>query len=471
MPHLDKHKGLWRVRIVVPPRLQEHVGRLTGKPSPIKVLLRSTGTGSRDEANRIALPIIAEFKAILSRAEDELRGDEEHHYVHYGDPAFTIGSGIRLVLRPGPEPAPDDPFWLTHTRGDRTRPEGAEKPRTAPEFCAFCTIYEKWQKEQKPVAKTVYSWKRILRKLVAHIGHVPSVTEDELMAWNAASLTEQQVIFWKDALVADDLHPTTIANHLTILRTIYNYGRANKLVSANVAEAVSAVKYKAKRKPGTKTRGYTDDEARAILLAARQHPDAVRRWSPWLAAHLGARIDEICGAMVADIEIINGVAYFHIRLDNRENDPDQEAEIKSENAERIVPLHAALIAENFLDYVAKLPKNGPLFPDLKPDRFGRRGGNGQKRISRWIRGTVKITDPRKQPNHAWRHRFRTLLRNPALQIGEDVVDYLCGHSGNGGEGRSYGEYAEAAVAAIAKLPSPLSSEAQSATVDPNNRAA
>jgi hypothetical protein len=55
MPHLDKHKGLWRVRIVMLPKLQAPVGRLTGKPAPIKVLLRSTGTGDRDEVNRIAL--------------------------------------------------------------------------------------------------------------------------------------------------------------------------------------------------------------------------------------------------------------------------------------------------------------------------------------------------------------------------------------------------------------------------------
>src|SRR5689334_2750594 len=121
MPHLDKHKGLWRVRIVVPPRLQEHVGRLTGKSAPIRVLLRSTGTGNREEANRIALPIIAEFKAILSQAEDELRGDEVHHYTQYGDPRYAIGNGIRVVLRHGPEPTPDDPFWLTHTRVDGMR--------------------------------------------------------------------------------------------------------------------------------------------------------------------------------------------------------------------------------------------------------------------------------------------------------------------------------------------------------------
>lgn len=318
-----------------------------------------------------------------------------------------------------------------------------------PGFCAFRTIFEKWEKEQRPASKTIYSWKKIIGKLVAHSRGVASVTEGQLMAWNAASLTEQDVIAWKDALVSSKLNPTTIGNHLTILRTIYHYASRNRLVDPGVANGVCGVRFKAKKKPGTKRRGYTEVEARAILIAARQERDPVLRWSPWLAAHMGARIDEICGGMVADIETIDGVPCFHIRLDHR----GEDAAIKSENAERTVPIHTAVIAEGFLDYVAGLPKEGPLFPDLKPDRFGRRGGNGSKRVGRWIRDRLKITDPRKAPSHSWRHRFRTLLRNPELQIGEDVVDYLCGHGGTGGEGRKYGEYAVAAVATIRKLPS------------------
>jgi integrase len=337
-----------------------------------------------------------------------------------------------------------------HQVGKATEPPGPTVV-ILPDFCAFRTILTKWSDEQKPAPKTVYSWKRILRKLVACVKSVPTVTEDELFGWNAASLTETDVIGWKDALVAAKLSTTTIRNHLTILRTIYNYAGANKLVPAAVAEGVRRVRYTAKRKPGTKPLGYTDGEAISILTAARRERDPVLRWSPWVAASTGARIDEICGAGVADIMRDAGIYWFRIALDNR----DENAEIKTENAERMAPLPAGLIEEGFLEYVDGLPKGGPLFPDLKPDMFGRRGGNGSKRLARWVRAKVNITDKRKKPSHSWRHRYRTIVRNPTHGIGEDVADYMVGHGGSGGEGRSYGEYRDAMVVAIGKLPHPL----------------
>lgn len=90
---------------------------------------------------------------------------------------------------------------------------------------------------------------KIVGKLVAHLRRVSSVTEGEMMAWNAASVTEQDVITWKDSLVASGLHPTTIKNHLTILRTIYNYAAANKHVTSDISAGVKAVKFRAKRSP------------------------------------------------------------------------------------------------------------------------------------------------------------------------------------------------------------------------------
>jgi integrase len=67
----------------------------------------------------------------------------------------------------------------------------------------------------------------------------------------------------------------------------------------------------------------------------------------------GSRIDEICRAMVADIVFDQGIHWLHVRLDNRLGDSEQDAEIKTENSERTVPIHAALIEEGFLKYVDK----------------------------------------------------------------------------------------------------------------------
>lgn len=144
------------------------------------------------------------------------------------------------------------------------------------------------------------------------------------------------------------------------------------MVTPEIAAGVKAVKFRAKKKPGTGRLGYTDGEAATILTMAREERDPVLRWSPWLAAALGTRIDEICGAMVADIEVDgDGIAWFSVRLDHRATDPEQEPELKSENAERKLPISSALWAEGFFRYLEGLPKDGPLFPGLKPDRFGR----------------------------------------------------------------------------------------------------
>jgi hypothetical protein len=86
-----------------------------------------------------------------------------------------------------------------------------------------------------------------------------------------------------------------------------------------------------------------------------------------------------------------GVWCLDIRLDNR----GEHGSLKNLGSERKVPLHPAVIEEGFLRYVAKLPKDGPLFPNLTPDLYGKRGGSGSKRLCRWIRVNLGMDHPRK----------------------------------------------------------------------------
>jgi hypothetical protein len=123
-----------------------------------------------------------------------------------------------------------------------------------------------------------------------------------------------------------------------------------------------------------------------------------------------------------------------IRLDNRGKD----GSLKNLGSERKVPLHPAVIEEGFLRYVDGLPKDGPLFPNLTPDRYGRRGGSGSKRLCRWIRVNLGMNNSRKAPNHAWRHRFKSVSRRAGID--EEYHEALTGHTGEGSEGREYGEY-------------------------------
>jgi integrase len=238
----------------------------------------------------------------------------------------------------------------------------------------------------------------IERLSASYLHHLLSEDEEARVDGLDLDRPDTDIIGWKDALVASGLAPKTISSNLTVAKGFFRWAAINKKITSNPA---AQVEYKFKRDPKTRKIGYSDEQARLILLAARKEADPLKRWAPWLCAFTGPRIDEVCGAMVTDVQKEGSIHYIRIDPANREED----ASVKNEASIRSMPLHEAVIGEGFLKYVASLPKDGPLFPGIKPDRYGKRGGNGQKTLSRWIRGTVGIKNPRIQPSHAWRHRF------------------------------------------------------------------
>ena len=84
----------------------------------------------------------------------------------------------------------------------------------------------------------------------------------------------------------------------------------------------------------------------------------------------------------------------------------------------------------------------PLFPSLRPDKFGSKAGNATKRIGPIVRGLATImpslADKSLSPNHSWRHRLHNEFRR--LGVRQDVEDALIGHAQEG-SGPGYGEYA------------------------------
>jgi integrase len=175
-----------------------------------------------------------------------------------------------------------------------------------------------------------------------------------------------------------------------------------------------------------------------VLEAARCKTSDYNRWLPWICCFTGCRLDEPAGASVRDIEQVGSYWVLNIRLDYRH----KGASIKNESSVRRVPLHPKLIQEGFLDYVRSLPENGPLFPMLRPDKFGSKGGNATKRIGPMVRGLADIipslADKHLSPNHSWRHRLIEECRR--IPIRQDIEDALAGHAQEG-SGPGYGEFA------------------------------
>ncbi|WP_165419167.1 site-specific integrase [Rhizobium ruizarguesonis] len=106
--------------------------------------------------------------------------------------------------------------------------------------------------------------------------------------------------------------------------------------------------------------------------------------------------------------------------------------LKNEGSERTIPIHPDIIADGFLDYV-KTRNGGPLFYGGAKARPSVRRNDEQKhpskgvsnRLGAWVRN-LGITDPRKAPNHSWRHWVKTEL--PRNGISDRITDLLQGHT-------------------------------------------
>jgi integrase len=288
-------------------------------------------------------------------------------------------------------------------------------------------LVSKWANEARPEARRLYQTRLTMGKLSGMVEHD-----------DATRVTRADIIRFKEGLAGRNLKAQTINRYLNELRRPFEWAFKNEKIGADpTLGVVFASKAQGKRK----RKGYTDEQARLILAAARDEKAPHRRWIPWIAAFTGARLDEIAGRNVTDIEKVG--SYYVLNIP--EATEDGSVHVKNEGSVRKVPLHKVLTREGFIDYIEGLPKDGPLFPDLKPDRFGRRAGAATKKIGAWLRrlqketGVLLVEKGRYAPNHSWRHRFVSEARRVRME--EEVHDALTGHQeGRGRVSRDYGEY-------------------------------
>jgi hypothetical protein len=108
--------------------------------------------------------------------------------------------------------------------------------------------------------------------------------------------------------------------------------------------------------------------------------------------------------------------------------------LKTQQSERVVPVHPQLVSLGFLKYVAARRKEGErawLFPTVAPDQKG-----SLRAWSKWwgrhLRKHVGIKD-RNKVYHSFRHGFQDALRQATPD--EELRDALAGRS-SGGRGKS-----------------------------------
>ncbi len=87
--------------------------------------------------------------------------------------------------------------------------------KASPSKVEFDELVKGWAAERKPAEKTLYDWKRVMVQLAEFLGHR-----------DAARVTSEDLIAWKNSLVASGLAAKTIReSRLAPVRAILRWGR------------------------------------------------------------------------------------------------------------------------------------------------------------------------------------------------------------------------------------------------------
>lgn len=264
---------------------------------------------------------------------------------------------------------------------------------------------------------------------------------------DATRVTRSDVVRFKDARVAGGASLKTVKDSdLVALKSVLGWAANNGLLPTNPADGVKVVRTKAII---TRPKGFTPEEATAILRKSLQHQPAAnenpkttaaKRWVPWLCAYTGARVGEMVQLRKEDIRQEGDLWVLRIT--------PEAGRVKSKVAREVV-LHAHLVEMGFPAFVGAA-KDGPLFLVVeKPgeDLHGKWQAT-KNRLAEFARAA--IPDAEVQPNHGWRHSFVTIGHEAGIE--DSVLFAIGGWTPPTVGGRYGGVTLQAQVAAFAKFP-------------------
>jgi integrase len=282
--------------------------------------------------------------------------------------------------------------------------------------------------------------------------------------YDLSLITKDNVRAWRDDLLVrldGKAAPRTIErDYLGSLKAVFSFAVRDDRIAENCAKGILV--QAAWRSKAKKMRGLHDDEI-GIILRASLLPKGARvsqrvadamRWVPWLCAYTGARVSEITRLRGKDVRSMDGHWCIHIT---------PEAGGQKSETDRDVPLHEHLMEQGFLDFSRGFRPSEPLFhyyemPEVRGDlndreehreRAASAAANVSGRLSKWVR-SLGVKDPDVDPNHGWRHRFKTEGR--AVGMDPIKLDAIQGHIPPG-IGAKYGNFAPRITAPqIAMLP-------------------
>ncbi|WP_417788931.1 DUF6538 domain-containing protein [Terasakiella pusilla] len=312
----------------------------------------------------------------------------------------------------------------------------ASKPQKAPKNSKpqvdMMKLVEDWwvESERAGLSFSTYDgYKRTFKNLCSFLGHR-----------DAARVAPEDVVAFKDDRLqrinkktGKPISPKTVKDQdLAGLKSVFGWALNNRYMKSNPASDVTVKVGKTQK---VRERYFTDEECKAILTHAKNYQPTgaekqqfidAKRWVPWICAYTGARIGEILQLRKRDFKEIDG--YWTYRI-------TPEAGNVKTHEYRVVPIHQHLIDMGLLDFVSQAKTDYLFILAENAEQARKQVRTRRTKMGQFIREA--FPDRNLQPNHGWRHTFRTLARE-IDNYDPKVLDDITGHSSRT-EGDRYGE--------------------------------
>lgn len=147
-----------------------------------------------------------------------------------------------------------------------------------------------------------------------------------------------------------------------------------------------------------------------------------RFWLPLIGMFTGARLNELCQLRLEDVKVVDGIWCFWIAGEG-------DKTVKTDAANRLVPLHPELHRLGLVDYVEALRRRGEkqLFPEIEKGAGGYASDKPTKWFARFLRKTLGAETVEREHLvfHSFRHTVKDAMREAGID--ERMQDALIGH--------------------------------------------
>jgi integrase len=379
MSCIEKRRNLWYAKLTVPLRAREKIGKLR--------FFKSLGTPDKREAERLSAPLLAKWRAEIRQAEGDTNAvsDEAQRWKD----ALSQATGkeretLELVLLDGVE--------------NMETKEGYESAKTFYDLATGISTlsashFEAWKSQLTLAPKTIDQMVKDVQLLLGHFRTLEVITKKSIKAW-------------LDALSAKGSSQSSLKRIITNSR---NYWRHLQTVEAVPPEIdpffkVLAITKAVKNNGSGSWVPFEAAEVVTLWTDAQQKQDQTLADLIAIAAHTGARIEELCSLRVSDVKphafkIIDSKTIAGIRE---------------------VPIHSDL--RHLMERLKKASSDGYLLSGLTLNKYGDRSNAIGKRFGR-LKSAQGFAEA--HVFHSIRKTLTTLLENAGVP--EGVSADIVGH--------------------------------------------